>query len=177
MKIAISGFSGSGKTSLAKKLYSLLFSEYSELELIKPTFKDIAKEKGMSLMEFQELAEKNHEIDKEFDNFILKKASESKDYIVATWLAIWLVEADVKVFLYSSVEERAKRIAKRDNLSYINALEHVKKRDSQNIERYKAIYNIDITKFNEKADIVINSSSYSVEQEAKIVLAALKVSH
>ncbi len=174
MKIAISGFAGSGKTALANKLYSILFSKYPGMSLIKPTFKDLAKEKGLSLMEFQELAEKDFDIDREFDNYIKKKASESQHCIVSTWLAIWMVDADLRVFLYSSVEERARRVAKRDGMSFMNALEHVKERDEQNIKRYKEVYNIDITNFNERADIVLNSSSFSIDGEVKILLSAIE---
>ena len=169
MKIAISGFAGSGKTSLAKALFSSLSFKYGGMKLITPSFKDLAKEKGLSLMEVQELAEKDENIDKELDSFIKKSSKKAENCIVASWLSIWMVEADLKVFLHSSLEERARRVAKRDGMSYVNALQHVKIRDLHNRERYKKLYGIDILSFNDQADLVLNSTKFSIEQEVKII--------
>ncbi len=166
MKIAISGFSGSGKTSLAKEL-----SIATGFDLIIPSFKELAKKKGISLMEFQELASKNPNIDKEFDEFIRNESSKKENCIVATWLAIWIVEADVRVFLHSPLEQRAKRIAKRDGISFEEALSLTKKRDEQNYERYKKIYNINIKDFLSQADIVLNTSSLTLKEEVEVVLS------
>lgn len=177
MKIAISGFAGSGKTSLAKQLEKKLKSLNLSFELITPSFKDYAKEKGLSLMEVQKLAEEDKTLDLSLDRWQKEKAEKCKNCIIASWLAIWLIEkAELKVFLYSPLEERARRVAKRDSLSFERALEHVKKRDAMNIKRYKALYSIDITRFYEVAHLVLNSSFLSLEEEVELILSYLNIS-
>lgn len=174
MKIAISGFTASGKSALAEELFKLLKPSFSSLILIKPTFKDLAKEKGISLMQFQKLAAKDKNIDIKFDKYIKDNAKKSNHCIAVSWLSIWDIKADLKIFVYANEAVRAKRVAKRDKMSLKDAKEHILKRDADNINRFKKLYNINITKFQDVADIILNSKKFSITQEAKIVLAALK---
>jgi len=175
VKIAISGFAGSGKTALAKGLVERLNALGLDVKLVAPTFKDLAKARGMDLMEFQKEAEKNPEIDKEFDGYIRREAKKYKNVVVATWLAIYLINADLSIFLYAPLLERAKRVALRDNIKVEEALKHVTERDEENRQRYLALYNIDIFKLYEMADLCINSSRFSIDQEVDLVLSVLKV--
>ncbi|MEM3609466.1 MAG: cytidylate kinase family protein [Candidatus Anstonellales archaeon] len=170
MKICISGFAGSGKTTIAKKL-----SEKLKYPIINITFKDLAKEKNLTLEEVQKLAEKDKNIDLELDNLIIKKAKELDNCIISTWLGPWVIkDADLRIFLFAPIEERAKRIAERDKMSFEEALDHIKKRDNQNIKRYKKLYKIDIRN-TDIFDLVINTSKLSIEQTADLVNTLAKI--
>jgi len=139
MIIAVWGYTGAGKNTLGKHIADKL-----GYRLVCPTFKDLAKKEGTSLMELQRRAEKDHSIDKKFDE-LLKEQVAGGNCVVTTWLGPWMVDADVKIKIYVPERIRAERIAKRDDMSLEKAADHVKERDENNIMRYYKIYKIDIT--------------------------------
>ncbi|MCX8166624.1 MAG: cytidylate kinase family protein [Candidatus Micrarchaeota archaeon] len=170
MKICISGFAGSGKTTVANKL-----SEMLKFPVINITFKDLAKAKGVNLEEIQKLAEKDPNIDLELDRLIVEKASQNQNCIISTWLSPWIIkDADLRVFLFAPLETRAKRVAQRDNIDFTKALKHVKRRDSQNIRRYKKLYKIDIRN-TEIFDMLINTKDLEVLQVAELIIKWLSL--
>ncbi len=176
MKIAISGYVGTGKTTLAKALSQHLREKYGlEIEPVITTFKELAKKKGMTLEEFQLLAKQDPNIDKEFDKALLEKVSQREHSIVATWLAIWLIkDADIKVFLTTNLEERVRRLIERDGMTEEQAREHILLRDKQNQERYLKVYGIDISKPLDVANLVLDTGYYSVEEEIQLIEQSLK---
>jgi len=103
----------------------------------------------------------------------VKRCREAEHCIAATWLAVWMVDADLKVYLYADEETRAKRIAERDGMSYMSALTHIRERDKENSERYKRLYNIDLSSFNKIVHLTLNTAKLSVEEEVNILLTAI----
>lgn len=171
MKIAISGYVGVGKTTLAQELSKYMLNKYNiKIELIIPSFKDIAASMQISLEEFQEIAKNNPNIDKEFDRYIKEQVDKRQHAIIATWLAIWTIkDADLKIFLTTDFEERIRRIMLRDNMDYESAKKHILLRDRQNYERYMSVYGIDISRPFDVAHIIINTTYFSVEDEISII--------
>ncbi len=140
MIITIAGMSGSGKNTVGELVAKML-----KLKTIEYTFKDYARDMGIDLMEFQKMAREDEKIDREFDKRVAKAAGKG-NCVVTTWLAPWTVKkAGLRVWLDASEGTRAKRIAKREKMSQKAALAHLKKRDKDNITRYKKLYGIDIT--------------------------------
>jgi cytidylate kinase len=167
MIIAISGLTGSGKNTLGE----LLAKELS-YRLVTPTFKDLAKKEGISLMEFQEKAERDPDIDRKFDE-ALKEQAASGDCVVTTWLGPWMVDADLKIKLSAPAETRAERIADRDTMSHDEAVKHVKERDEGNRARYLKLYEIDI--YDESVyDVVLDSGKNNPEELLKLVLELIE---
>ncbi|MGC9005839.1 MAG: (d)CMP kinase, partial [Candidatus Micrarchaeia archaeon] len=121
--ITISGFAGAGKTTLGKLLAKKL-----RYRFIAPTFKDLAKKEGISLMEFHRRAEKNPNIDRKFDNYIKKEARKG-NCVIATWLAPWMVKNSLKIWVFAPLEARARRLAKRDGMSISAAKMHILARE------------------------------------------------
>jgi len=166
--VCISGYVGSGKTTVALKLAELL--DYPHLNI---TCKDIARERGMKLEEVQKLAEEDRNIDIELDKLIVKRAREMGGCVVSTWLSPWMIPESFKAWLEASPGMRASRVAGRENITAAQALEHVNTRDSQNIERYKKLYSIDISK-HEMFNLVIANENKSAEEVAGVIAKALK---
>jgi cytidylate kinase len=165
--ICIGGYTGSGKDTIADLVANKL-----NFKRIKFSFKDVAKELNIPLMEYQKYVEKDLTIDKKFDERIIKEAKGK--CVISTWLSPWIVKnAVLRVFLEASEEERAKRIAKRDKMTFKKALEHIKERDMHNRGRYLALYGIDIY---DKSifDLIINTEKLTPKQSAEIVIAAYK---
>ena len=167
MIIAIAGLTGCGKNTLGE----LLANELG-YKLVCPTFKDLAAKEGISLNEFQKKAEKDPNIDKRFDAVLKEQAD--KECVVTTWLGPWMVNADLKVKLFTPDEIRTKRIAARDKVSEKEALSAMKKRDEQNYSRYMKLYNIDIYS-DDIFDVKLNSGIYSPDELLKIVLDIIRV--
>ena len=167
MIISISGLTGCGKNTLGEAI-----AKEFRLRMVAPTFKDLAKKEGVSLMEFQKRAEKDPNIDLKFDE-LLKEEAAKGDCVVTTWLGSWMVDADFKIYLYASEKIRAERITKRDGMTNEEALKHVKKRDDSNIMRYKKLYKIDITDTS-KFDLVLDTDKLTKEQTKEVVLRELR---
>lgn len=168
MIIAIAGFAGSGKTTLGTSI-----SRKLGFSLISVSFKDLAKKEGISLEEFQLKAESDRNIDLKFDEYI-KEEAKKKDCVITTWLGPWMVDADLRVWLYAPVSLRAKRVAERDGLSLKEAKKHIRKREAQNRRRYKKLYKIDI--FDTSTfDISLNSGNFLPDEMAEIISKALEI--
>src|SRR3989338_1997406 len=110
MIICISGLTGSGKDTVAG-----LVAKKLGLPHVNPTFKTYAKEKGLSLLEFQK-ENSDGKFDREFDAKLLAEVAKTGgNCVVSTWLGPWIIkQADIRVRLHAPVRTRATRIAKRD---------------------------------------------------------------
>ncbi len=173
MRIAIGGLTGCGKTTLGRGLSKAL-----NIEHITFSFKTLAKEQGVSLMEFQKMAEKDPDIDKKFDQMIFEKIKKTPDFVITTWLGAWFnelfgVEYDLRVWLSTSEEVKSQRLAKRDGISKEEALIHLNERDKRNRDRYLKLYNIDIFE-NGKFNLSIDNGDLTPEETVGIVLNHLK---
>ena len=166
--ICISGFVGSGKTSVALRLAELL--DYPHLNI---TFKDLAKKRGVSLREMQKLAETDKKIDTELDELIKSRAREMGNCVVSTWLGPWMIPESFKVWLKATPETRARRVAGREGIPETTAMEQLLMREGQNIERYKKLYSIDISK-HEMFDMEIDTEDKGVEEVAGAIARELK---
>lgn len=168
MIIAVSGLSGCGKNSVGEAAARKL-----GLRTVQASFKDEAKRLGVTLMELQKMAEKDKGFDKRLDAQVVSDAAKG-DCIVVTWLGPWTVkDADLRVWLLATEEERAKRIAKRDGMKPGEALEHVRTRDSENRARYKKYYGIDICDHS-IFDLEINTGTFPPEASAEIIACAAR---
>ncbi|MFN3910110.1 MAG: (d)CMP kinase [Candidatus Anstonellaceae archaeon] len=166
--IAISGLAGSGKTTVGR-----LVAKKLSYKLIAPTFKDLAKANNLSLLEFQKKANKNFSIDKNFDKELIKLAKKQK-CVVSTWLGPWILKGNLfRVWLEVSFSTRALRLAKREGISFKKALIHIKKRDKDNILRYKKIYNIDITN-HKNFNLIIDANKSSPAKIASKIVSEYK---
>ncbi len=173
MIIAISGFAGTGKTTLSALLKEKLEGKGLQVALYTPTLRDLAAEKGISLLELQKEAEKNPHIDLELDETTRRKAvelsQEADVVIVASWLAIFVLRDAFKVFLYAPLEVRAKRVAERDGVSVEEALAHIQQREEQNRRRWRELYELEMDKLHEYAHVALNTGLLSLDEEVALL--------
>lgn len=109
MRIAISGKSGCGNTSV-----STIVADRMNYPLINFTFRALAEERGIDFWDFCRLAESDDSIDRELDARQVEMAMAEENCILGSRLAIWMLEeADLKVYLTAGTEVRAHRIHKR----------------------------------------------------------------
>jgi cytidylate kinase len=164
LKIAISGKSGCGNTSVSK-----IVADTLGLHLINFTFRDMAREWGIDFKELCELAETDSQYDRYLDNMLIMLASKG-NCVLGSRLAIWhLKDADIKVYLYSSIEVRAQRIAQREKIPYETALEQTRERDKRDRARYLRQYNIDINIY-DFADLIVDTEKGDQHYVAGVII-------
>jgi len=174
MIIAISGLHGTGKSTIAKLLADKLGILYYSTG---QAFRDLAKERNMSLEEFTNYVEKHPNIDKELDNKVVSMAKKGS-IIIDSQLSGHLLKsiANFKIQLTCPLEVRVKRMANRDQTSYEEKLKETVIREKSELERFRKLYNIDL---NDKEstkrffDLIISTEHLTIEEIVEIILTKL----
>ncbi len=139
--VAIAGPIGVGKSTVGRGLAERLGYRYiSGGEM----FREIARERGISVTEVNRLAEDDPGFDRELDRRQREAAHAAGDCVVESRLSGWMVDADLKVWLRAPVEVRAARVAGREGLDADTARADVVERERSEWARYKASYAIDV---------------------------------
>ncbi|MDQ3873487.1 MAG: cytidylate kinase family protein [Thermoproteota archaeon] len=176
--IVVSGWPAVGKTTVASKLaeeFGLVIYNGGDI------LKLLAEEKGYSTKrddwwdtteakKFMEERKSDPSFDKKVDMKlvqIVKKGSA----IITSYTLPWLIQEDsviIKLWLRGSAENRAKRMANRDDISYAEAERIVKLRDEENKKIYYKLYGFrfgeDLTIF----DYVLNTDRLSLDSIIEI---------
>jgi cytidylate kinase len=155
MMITVGGSIGSGKSTLARKLaqkYNLTYYSVGDI------MRALAKDKGLSILQFSLLAEKDPSIDKELDE--KQKELAKGDCVMDSRLGAYILEADFKIWLDASLETQAERISERDGKPTEDALEHIARREASETERYRKIYGINIAD-QSVYDLILNTDNLS----------------
>ena len=171
MIITIGGLAGSGTTTLAEVLSKELGYEYISAGHV---FRQLASEHNMSVIEFNEYAEGNTDIDIELDKRQAKLAKEAENLIVEGRLSAYFVEADFKVWLHAPFDVRASRIMDRESKTEEIAKREIRLREASEALRYKEIHDIDISNM-DVYDMIINTDTFKPDSITKIILTTLKV--
>ena len=174
MRITISGPPGSGKTTACGKLSeklgikAVVFGEF---------FRKLAKERGMTLAEFGELAERDPSIDKMVDDMILAAAIENPNIILESRLSAHMLTKNnisaFRVYLGASPEVRIKRVGLREGELFDEVRRHTLERQSSEAKRYKKYYNIDVE---DKSvyDMIIDTDDLDPDQIVNRILEGIK---
>ncbi len=168
MKITISGPPGSGKTTVGRLLAERLGCEFVSTGMI---FREMAEERGVSLAEFGEMAEHDHEIDKELDKRMISLAKGNlvlEGRLAAHMLHLNGIRA-FKVWVDAHAHTRAERIAGRENKDPGVVSDENKEREECEHQRYKQIYNIDSRSL-AVYDMVVHSDDLSPEEIVQEIL-------
>jgi cytidylate kinase len=171
MIITVGGLAGTGTTTTAELLSEKLDIPYISAGFV---FRQMASERGMSVLEFSEFAEGNDDIDKEIDKRQAELAKSAENLIVEGRLSAYFVEADLKLWLVTPFDVRSSRIAERESKSVGVAKEEIITRENSEALRYMDIHNIDIKNM-DIYDLIINTGTFDPEQVSEIILTTLKV--
>lgn len=88
---------------------------------------------------FMENRERNHEFDLKVDHKLLE-AAEKGNVILDSWTMPWLLKHGFKIWLEASLEKRAERVARRDDISPQQAMEALKSKESKTKSIYEKLY-------------------------------------
>lgn len=164
--VAISGQVASGKTTVARLLANKLGYRFVSIGEL---FRKIAAERGLTLMQLHEAAERDHSIDKYVDQVSIEEAKKG-NVVIEGHLAAWIVKdyADVKVYLKASLATRASRLAHREGISIDAAINEINAREESNRRRYLTIYSIDISDLS-IFDLVVDTTLININDTIDIV--------
>lgn len=137
-------------------------------------FRKMAEEKGMTLAAFGMHCEKDPAADHLIDERQREIALNSDNIIVEGRLSGWKIpEAELRIWLKAPLCVRTGRIYERDETADTKkAEEETRVREASEEQRYRQYYAIDIRDLT-IYDMVLDSSRFTVEELAQIVLSAL----
>lgn len=168
--VAISGLHGAGKSTaakaLAKKFKGLRYVCAGDI------FRQLVKERGMTLKEGQRYAELHPAIDRMIDRRVADAARGDK-VLIDSRLAGWIAKkADIKIYLTAPTKVRVIRIAQREGRRYSDVHDETIRREKSEAKRFKKLYNIDVNDYS-VFDIVLNTERLSVPEMTKILMVAI----
>lgn len=149
--ICISGMTGSGKSTVAKRL-----AEKYELKYFSGgnALRALAKEEGYASeargwwetsegLNFLKQRMDDPLFDKKIDKKLLELAAEG-NVVLDSWTVPWLLKDGFKVWLEASPQVRAKRVVTRDSMSVKEALKALTEKDERTRQIYKNLYGFDL---------------------------------
>ncbi|ACV47848.1 MULTISPECIES: (d)CMP kinase [Halomicrobium] len=171
MLITVSGPAGSGKSTLAANLAEKLGYDHVSGGDI---FRSLAEERGVSLVELNQQAESDDQIDRDLDRRLRSTAREEDDLVLESRLAGWMAgdHADLKLWLDAPLDVRAERIADREEKSVTEARDETQARAESEGLRYQEYYGIDIDD-RSIYDLSINTARWDETGVQELIVAAV----
>ncbi len=169
MVIAVSGPPGSGKTTVAKAVAQAFGLRYVSAGSL---FRSAAFERGISIDQFSLMAEQDPSIDLMVDN-ATKKEAEKGNVVLDGHLTAWVIAEGIRIYVKAPRDVRYARIAKRDSLPLLKAVQENLTREESEIRRYKAAYGYDVTDLS-GFDLVIDTAFLSEEDSKSVVIDFLR---
>ena len=175
MKITISGEPGSGKSTIAKMLAQRLkLKHLSSGDFMR----QMAEERGMTLMELTRIADKDKSVDEEIDERTKKLGQEQDNFVMDSRLAFHFIPDSIKIFLEVDAGEAAKRIfgqkreKEKENITLDETKKNMQARIESERQRYKEYYGFDF--FDKtKYDFITDTTDKNQEQVCDEIIAFL----
>jgi cytidylate kinase len=149
--ICISGMTGSGKSTVAKRLAAKYGLDYFSGG---NALRTLAREEGYhsDITGWWETAEGlrflqqrmgDPAFDRRIDEKLLELAAEG-NAVVDSWTMPWLLKEAFKIWLEASPQVRAKRVVNRDDISIEAAVKALKEKDEKTRQIYNRLYGFDL---------------------------------
>ncbi len=184
MIITISGTPGSGKSTVGKLLAKKLKYKFYSIGAIR---REMAKERGLTLQQFNVLGEKSDFTDREVDEWQRKLGQTKDNLVVEGRTSFYFIPHSVKIFLKADLLEAARRIfndtahVRRFEASHHyqtpKELAHgLRHRVASDNRRYKKYYRLEI--FRPKHyDLVIDTTKHRPPETLRDILAFIAASN
>ena len=149
--ICVSGMTGSGKSTVAKRLADKYGLDYLSGG---NALKILAQEEGYNSdvtgwwetaegLRFLQQRMDDLAFDRRIDEKLLELA-EQGNVVLDSWTIPWLLKGGFKVWLEASPQVRAKRVMNRDSISIEEAVKALTEKDEQTRQIYKSLYGFDL---------------------------------
>jgi predicted cytidylate kinase len=170
--ITISGRPGSGKSAVAKRVARKLGLRHVSAG---DFMREMAAERGMTILELSRSAEGGDEIDREIDARTMKLAEESDDFVMDARLGWHFAPDSVKVFLEVRPEVAAERIyraqrgAEHENISLEDTRLAIERRTESERKRYSTYYGLDYAAHS-NYDLVVDTSYRTIDEVVEAIV-------
>jgi predicted cytidylate kinase len=140
--------------------------------------REMAEERGLTLLELSRLAEKDESIDREIDERSARYAADGDGFVLDARIGWYFVPASFKVFLDVQPEVAAHRVfgARRgtepENVDLTTTLRTIERRTESERQRYLDYYGIDYLDPGHY-DLVIDTSDLTPEQVVDSIVVRL----
>lgn len=174
MIIAISGQPGAGTSTIARRLAKKLGLDYFSPGKFFKKHSKLKKQTREALDVWQTETGKSKFFHEKIDDMQREKARKG-NVVVCGKLSIHALKdiADKKIWIDCSLDERARRTAKRDGISLDEAKKSIRKREDIERKEWKRIYGFDRSTQKNMADIIIDTTNLTVEQTLNMILRKL----
>lgn len=167
VRVAISGKSGCGNTTV-----STMLAQKLGVNLINYTFRNLAKDLGLTLADIIERAKTDDSYDRQVDTRQVELAMK-ESCVLGSRLAVWMLkEADLKVFLLADADVRARRILNREGGDLDQIKSFTAMRDREDSLRYQHLYNIDNNDYS-FCQLIIDTAKYKPQEIVDLILKEL----
>jgi len=174
--ISVCGMAGSGKSTLAKKLakkYRLKFfsgGDALKALALKEGFRplDYGWWESDEGMRFLKTRRSDQRYDKRVDEELLEIADKG-NVVLDSWTMPWLLKKGFKIWLEASVEKRAERIAQRDEMPLVEALQALKDKESQTKMIYRRLYGFKLGEDLEPFHLVLGTDNLSANEVFQVL--------
>ena len=172
MLITVSGPPGSGKSTNAAGLADRLGVDHVSGGDI---FREMAAERDMSPVEFNEFAEEDPTFDRKLDRRLREIATTRDELVLESRLAGWLAadHADFRFWFDAPLSVRAERIAEREGKPVDRAEAETKRREDSERKRYGEFYDIDIDDLS-IYDAAYNTARWSPDRFLDVLVATVE---
>jgi CMP/dCMP kinase len=173
--IVISGWPAVGKTTIAAEIAKEFdFKVYNGGDILKL----LAGDRGYSISgndwwdteqakKFMAERKANLYFDKQVDQKLVEIVRLGKA-VITSYTLPWLVQDAIKFWLKGSQDNRANRMAKRDNLSLLQAKKIIKIRDDENKDIYRKLYGFNFGKDLNVFDFSLNTDLVDLDSLVEI---------
>ncbi len=172
MIISISGSPGSGKSTVARSLASVLGYDYISIGSL---MRELSAIWHKSLIDLSREAEHDKSIDSFLDNH-LKALSNKNNLVVDARLGFHFIQNSVKIFLVANPFVSALRIRNAhrasENLSFPKLFFEVVRRAISEKRRYKKYYDVNLYTLS-NYDLTVDTSNFSVDEVLSLLLSFL----
>ncbi len=107
--------------------------------------------------------------DREADKIMLARIAKG-NVVVTSWTMPWISKKGFKVWLDANINERARRMAKRDGSTLKRARAAILVRDRENKSLYKKMYKIELGKDMRPFDLIVEATNLSPKEVSDIVI-------
>lgn len=169
--ICVAGMTGCGKSTVAKRLarrYGLRY--FSGGNALKAMASEIGykpyelgwweTEEGMS---FLRKRTQNPKFDLNVDKQLVEEAKRG-NVVLDSWTMPWLLKEGFKIWLDASIAVRAKRTAKRNKITFEEALNLLKEKDVKTKALYSALYSFDLGKDLSPFDLILDTNKLEADE-------------
>lgn len=176
MIVSISGRPGSGKSAVAIRVARRLgLTHVSAGDFMR----QMAEERGMTILELSRTAEDGDSIDREIDARTVRLGEEGDDFVIDARLGWHFLPKSFKVFLEVDPNVAAQRIygagraAEQENTDLEETRRAIESRIESEASRYHDYYGVDYAD-HAHYDLVVDTSEKSVEEVVEVIVGRIE---